>query len=100
MAGGILGPNGTLISRSVCALCGGNYLLRGERYAQLIEMQRDMEIRMIPTPAGLIRATLEFVPLDDCIIVCMPCWWRECDGELQQYAHAPAAAEIGGFRIG
>lgn len=92
-------PN--LVQRSKCHLCGENYLIRGRRYAQLIEMQDDLDIRIVKSPAGPQRTCFSFVPLAECIFVCLaPCWVENCDGELRRYAHAPLAGEVKGLSIG
>jgi hypothetical protein len=84
----------TLVTRARCAFCGENYMLRGRKYAQLIEMQDALKIVMRPSAIGPQRTCMNFVPMSETIRVCLnPCWVNECDRELARYAHAPLAAE-------
>jgi hypothetical protein len=90
----------TLVTRSACALCGDNFLLRGIKYAQLIETQDALNITMVENPRGAQRVCHDVVPMEETIKVCMPCWDAEQFGELRHYAHAPLAAEVLEMRIG
>lgn len=87
----------TLVSQSVCAICGDNFLLRGTKFAQLIEIEDALDIRTVENPRGSQRVCFSFVPLAATIAVCMPCWDAEQFGELRRYAHAPLAAEVRGI---
>jgi hypothetical protein len=93
-----------LVERSACHVCGENYLLRGMRYAQLIEIQDALDIREVINSQypleGPQRTCFNVVPMEECIFVCMACWYRNRNSELRRYAHAPLAAELKGFSIG
>lgn len=95
-------PN--LIDRSTCYVCGTNYLLRGIRFAQLIEIEDALEIRYVTHPKfpldGPQPTCFNFVPLSACIFVCFyPCWIQNKTGDLRRYAHAPFAAELKGMTL-
>lgn len=86
----------TLVERSICSFCGGNYLLRGEKYVRIVERQASLNIKVREPGNGYPaqRVCYSVVPMSETLCVCAPCWLNEHNRELEKYALAPFAAYV------
>lgn len=97
-----LGP--TLLERDTCAMCKCSFHLTMRTYVTLIACEESLRIEYRCANCAkaqeqcscivrdLHRTCMSFVPLEDTLKVCLPCWRENQHTELHNYANAPLAA--------